>query len=139
MSTVTDSRFVIPEITDTELTELASRIQPVCKCGPRGGLWFTEYPPDLRGTAYAWDPVKIREARGLVRLGTVRTLHTWAYYGFFKPTVAEVFAQLPREWRADARAFYCRGPRNADELNAERDALNAGFHVASTTFYTFKE
>lgn len=57
------------------------------------------------------------------------------YYGIFKPSIAEVLAQIPEELIEQTVAFETIGPADADALNKERDALNAGFHVATTRLY----
>ena len=65
----------------------------------------------------------------------IRTLHTYAYYGFFKPSIAEVLAQIPSHLVDSVIAFETKGPGDADDLNDDRSALNAGFHAATTILY----
>lgn len=127
-----------PKIDDTTLAKLAARVKPmVPNREDDGHLWFIK-PVDLRGTAFTWDPKPTKRAEGLAVLTTIRTLHTFSYYGFFKPSVAEVLAHLttfPQEWLDTIVAFHTAGPRNADDLNADMNAIIAGYQVAYTTFY----
>jgi hypothetical protein len=126
------AEYKIPKITNERLNELVARIKPVVKNGKE--LHYIA-SCDLRNTAFTWDPVLGQTAGRLMKLRTVRTLHTYGYYGFFKPSVAEVLAQIPEDLVDKAIAFETIGPEDADALNKEKEALDAGFHVADTTFY----
>jgi hypothetical protein len=54
----------------------------------------------------------------------------------FKPSIAEVLAQIPEEHLEQVLAFeIVDSPNNVDDLNAEREALNAGYHIATTRLY----
>ena len=123
----------IPKITDERLCELSSRIEAVVR-DDKGVLRHIE-PCDLRYVAFTWDPKLTRKAANLVEVATIRTLHAYGYYGFFKPSIAEVIAQIPGELIERVAAFETIGPATADDLNEERAALNAGFHVGSTHLY----
>jgi hypothetical protein len=134
--------FEIPEIADERLAELAARIKPLVLRDeskidgqPGRALWSIK-PCDLRGVAFPWDPQWDMPAPAdLVPLRVVRTLHTYGYYGMFKPSVAEVLAQIPADLVETAVAFSVDGPKTATDLGKHPDELNAGFHVAQTTFY----
>lgn len=129
--------FEIPPITDARLKELAKRIKPVVRTS-KGELFYIK-PCDLRGAAFTWGPVHTRKATALVKHATITTLHTFGFYGFFKPSVAEVLAQIPEKLLENTIAFEVIGPADADALNKHIDALNAGFHTASTYLYTRDE
>ena len=124
----------IPEITDERLKELAIKIRPVYIY--ENELTWIEPVKNLRRTAFSWDPSPGAPAENLEKLTTIQTLHTFGYHGFFKPSVAEVLAQMP-EWVEEqgAVAFSTVGPKNAQDLNDQRDAVKAGYHQAQTTFY----
>jgi hypothetical protein len=101
----------------------------------RDGKLFDTLPQDdLRETSYAWVEPLGSEATGLLAAKTVVTLHTFGFYGFFKPSVAEVLAQAPDDWATYA-AFSVAGPRTTDDMGRDQLAFDAGFHVAVTTFY----
>lgn len=123
----------IPKITDERLAALAARIKPVVR--NRNNALAYVAPCDLRNEAFTWDPKITRRADNLVKHATIRTLHTYGYYGFFKPSIAEVLAQIPADLIEQTVAFETVGPADADAINEESAALNAGFHVATTRLY----
>ena len=127
--------FSIPKITDERLEALYKRIKPLVR---RGRLLWLIKRFDFRTIAFTWDPTKRRPAFWVAPLADIRTLHTYGYYGFFKPSIAEVLAQIPEEYMDETVAFEVDGPGNAEDLNSESEALNAGYHVASTRLYRRK-
>jgi hypothetical protein len=126
---------MIPEISAAELDRRASRIKPVVMF--LGMLHYIR-PVDIKTASFLWSPVKGPLAEGLVFLREIRTFHSYAYYGFFKPTVAEVLAQLPDDSLLPFIAAFeiVRGPERAEDLNREAEALNNGYHVALTRIYS---
>lgn len=128
----------IPVISDARLAELASRIKPAGRKTENGPLHYI-LPGDLRNEAFQWSPQWRGKVVNPVKMATVRTFHTYGYYGFFKPSVAECITQieadLSPEMLAQAVAFEVRGPSDAKALNDEAAVLNAGFHVATTIVY----
>ena len=125
------AKLFIPEIDETRLRELAQRIKPVYHTKGWSGLTYMQ-PCDLRGVSFVWSPQPNGRAMNLEEVCTIRTLHTYGYYGFFKPSIAEVLAQIPMALLREVVAFKIKGP---NDLRKEADALNAGFHVAQTTLY----
>ncbi len=129
----TSNKIWIPDITDEELALRAQRIKPVIR---RNSKLFNIKLPDLKTESYIWDPVLTDEAPELVALYDFTTYHTWAYYGSFKPTIAEVLAAIPAEFLDRTVAFeMIASPETADDLNKEREALNAGYNVAIVRLY----
>lgn len=125
--------YVIPKLTDKRLKELLAKVRPVITLD---GCKHYIKKCDPRGIAFTWDPKPTELAPGLEPICEVRTLHSYGYYGLFKPTLAECLAFLPAEAEAEAVAFeIVDRPGDAADLNAESGALNAGFHVATTVFY----
>jgi hypothetical protein len=133
----------IPAIADDVLEEMAQRMMPVVH--KDGAFWQVALPVPkagqtlahtLRITAHLWKPQLLPLVPGLRELARVRTYHTFSFYGFFKPTIAEVLAQVPPHLLTDVQAFkVVDGPQTADDLNRERAATEAGYHVATTVFY----
>lgn len=83
------------EISDVDLVTSAELLTPLYLKGDT--LHQIPDSVKLRGEAFTWEvpdnPVgKLSDYRAL---GTTWTQHTCAYYGFFKPTLAEVYAQIP--------------------------------------------
>jgi hypothetical protein len=125
-------------INDDDLDRLWSHMKALHVSKDDRELYWVKGPSDLRGVAYTWDPKLGEKAEGLDPLVTIRTLHTWSYYGFFKPSIAEVCAainKLPREVQDKVVAFHLTGPDDAHDLNHEIEAVDAGYHVAYATLY----
>jgi hypothetical protein len=124
--------YSIPEISDERIKELRKKITPLVR---RRGKLFTLPEVDPRNQAFNWgDEQKVvKHLKEVVRF---QTLHTYGYHGFFKPSVAEVFAQLPKGLEIDEDMFFeTKGPETASDLNKNREALDAGFQVAETIMY----
>lgn len=90
------------EISDERLEELAKRIKPVVRCD--GELYYIK-DVDLRDVAFTWSPKLKRKAKGLEELARIRTYHTYSAPVFFKPSVAEVLAQIPKTKLSQTSAF----------------------------------
>lgn len=133
-----EEKIWIPQITDEKLGELFERIKPVADFGFFLGLRYIR-PVDLRGTAYTWDTRPAKKIRGLKLLCTIKTYHEYDYYGLFKPSIAEVLAQIPEEHLNTVVAFQIIGtPWSKDDLIQENKALNAGYYVATTKLFVRK-
>lgn len=124
----------IPKISTEELEARYKKIKPLVR-DLTGTLHWIRRPDSLTNASFTWDPVFLKEAVGLVPVETIKTLHAYGYYGVFKPSVQEVLAQVPSHLLGSVDAFSADGPRTSADLNRFRDELNAGFHVALTTFY----
>lgn len=127
----------IPDLSDEKLTLLAAKMRPVMR-DAKGMLRFIA-PVDLRNVAFTWQPVVFRERADLVQVATIRTLHTWGYPAFFKPSIAE--AQIPSGMEDVVVAFEVVGPRAVSDFYVDeetRRAFDAGFHTAKTTLYAAK-
>lgn len=140
-----DTKVWIPELPKKRIQELAERIKPIVRFaeGEKGlfrstdGYLFYIQPVNLFDVAYTWEPKPTEKATDLKSLCDITTYHSFAYYGFFKPSIAEVIAQIPEEWLDRVVAFeIVTSPRSADDLNTNSEALNAGYHVATTRFYS---
>jgi len=124
--------YQIPALDPKVKAELAQRIKPLIRCDDQ--LHRVE-DHNVDNTAFTWLKPKAAVKEQLKEIGRITTLHKFNYHGFFKPSVGEVLAQLPTELRDKVRFFETNGPENADDLNKNLDALDAGFHVAETILY----
>lgn len=119
--------------------ELLKRIRPIVKSYKTHKLHFAD-PRDPFGTAFTWDPDKVgimgtKYHPNYLPFFSLYTYHTWAYYGFFKPTVWEVLAQIPEEFLAQTKAFHiARIPDNTTDKDFW-PLVNRGVHKAGTTLY----
>ena len=124
----------IPEVPEERIQELAERIKPVVYFARKGRCYIK--PVDLFDIAYTWEPKSADKATCLNPLCDITTYHTYGYYGMFKPSIAEVLAQIPAEHLDKVAAFEIVGsPETVDDLNREHEAVNAGYHVATTRLY----
>jgi len=125
--------YEIPAIDPQRLRLLLKRIKPVVKRD--GDLWYIK-DVDPVTVAFTWSPTLRKKAVGLEPFATIQTLHRYAYYGFFKPSLEEVMAFMPDDALENGVvAFSTQGPGTADDLNKHGGAVDAGFHVAETTLY----
>jgi len=132
-----EKKIWIPEVSKQYIIELAERIKPVVQFAFGGKCYIK--PVDLFKIAYTWDPVAADKATGLKLLCDITTYHTYGYHGFFKPSIAEVLAQIPAEHLDKVVAFeIVKSPNDVDDLNREQEALNARYHVATTRLYVRK-
>lgn len=116
--------------------EIITRLTPKGKLqqDERGSLYFIK-PTNPFTVAFAWSPKPIARPPRLQELCTITTYHGYGFYGFFKPSVAEVIAQIPKEHLDKVVAFSVKGPETAEDLNEHIEELNEGYHVAQTTLY----
>ena len=131
--TVADAIEMIPLMPLEEIESRAERIKPIIN----GKVVDC---PDLVSTAYTWDPkFKDEVLPELKVLQTICTYHGYGHYSLFKPSIAEVLAQIPDDLLQQVVAFeIVDRPETAEDLNKHLDALNAGFHVAYARLYVAK-
>ena len=130
------ARYSIPEISDELLEELNGKIEPVVR-NEQGQLFYMcdLDLESLRNTSFIWSPELVEPAHDLLKVAEIKTLHTYGYYGMFKASVAQVLSQIPIGFIDKICAYEVIGPNDASDLAKEQDALNAGFHVATTVLY----
>jgi len=125
----------IPALKDAELKHLSKRIEPLVE---KDNELRRIKKCDLKTIAFMWSPKFKGVADDVEPFRSIITYHTWAYYGFFKPTIYEVLAQIPDDCLGETVAFSVAGPEDVDDLNEQRDILNEGYHRAVTTLYRKK-
>jgi len=87
----------IPEISDERLAELVAKIRPVSEPDRREVVRFYA-PSEPRTEAFKWrsEDLTAEEATIVAYVSDpFRTLHTFSAPSFFRPTLEEVFAQIP--------------------------------------------
>lgn len=126
----------VPRLTETELAQFWPRIQPVIR---KNGTahYIKEVNPS--NVAYTWSPELKEEATGLKEIARKTVFVTWAYYGFFKPTIRECLAQMPKEISDQCVAFeIVKSPETAEDFHKTREsslAFDAGFHTCEVVYY----
>ncbi|MDR3549135.1 MAG: hypothetical protein P4M11_12900 [Candidatus Pacebacteria bacterium] len=160
-TTATKSR--IPEISNEKLLELSYRIVPVVRMARvrtriertkrevifheklhRHGKWrawdkghlFEIKRVDLRRTSFLWNPRPRCRVDNLQPICDITTYHTFGYVGFFKPSIAEVLAQIPEKYLPVVVAFeLVSHPYSMTEVRLHPEALCEGYHVAKVRLY----
>lgn len=108
---VVESGVTIPEISDDELNSRiakvrALRLDDVGRLVPR--VLSKSAVESPRNTSFLWDAEEPQEEWSYPKLKETYSYvcyHTYGYYGFFKPTLAEVFAQMPEDVVRSAFGF----------------------------------
>lgn len=98
----------VPEITDARLTELLSRFTPLYRAAAHEPVQRI-VTVDPRKFAFTWAD-RLPDEVEFEFVGHSSTDHLCGYHAFFKPSVAEVLAQLPEEFEpsrgSGVNAFY---------------------------------
>lgn len=146
MSTSLPITATLPQISDDKLLELYSRIRPIRRDDDGDPCWVKEFSLErLRGSSYVGDSEDVGEKVAdtgivLTPIGAFKCLHGYGYYGFFKPSIAEVLAQIPYGFIDDANAFeIVEAPERAEDFRC--DAFNSSAfdhhcHVSVVQLYT---
>jgi hypothetical protein len=128
-----NQKSYIPKLSEEELEKRAQTIKPVIRFD--GTLHYIE-DVHLSNVSHIWSPVKKDVASGLLPVTNVVTYHTYGYCGLFKPSIAEVLAQVPEEIVDQVCAFeIVEKPKSAEDLNRNLEALNTGYHFATVQLY----
>lgn len=95
----------IPRVTPEQVESLLARLTPLVK--DEAGKLRTIELPNAFNQAYTWSPVlKDTVERSTLKLvARFHSLHTAGYIALFKPSLAEVLAQLPADLPESACAF----------------------------------
>lgn len=99
----------IPEISDERLAELVAQIRPVSKPTNREIVRFYA-PSDPRTETFKWRKEDLTDEQAEIVAYVhkpFRTLHPFSAPSFFRPTLEEVFAQIPADLEISrANAFW---------------------------------
>ena len=133
----------IPQISDEELMRRYLKIKPIAEVG-NGKYWLKDYSIDeMRNTSYFWSLFPDRRKPVGEELyyhdyHEFKCLHSFGFYGFFKPSIAEILAQIPEDclkhFTIDAFEIIGR-PTSSGDLSMYRKALEQGFHVSIVRLY----
>ena len=133
-----EKKFQIPEMSTDEISKWYLTIKPIVR--KKKAFYLRELSErELTHIAYTWlngsedysAPVDFNK---LSILADVKMLHSWGYYGYFKPSVGEVIRQIPKEYLEKTIAFeILAGAIGMNSIYNEE--LNAGFHVSVVRLY----
>lgn len=134
-----EQKFQIPEMSTEEIAKWYTTIKPIVH---QNGIpyYLRELSiRELTRTAYTYhteytDYDECVDYNKLSVIADIKMLHTYNYYGFFKPTVGEVIRQIPKRMLKEVVAFEILA--GALGINSIYHAeLNAGFHVSVVRLY----
>ena len=133
-------KLVIPKIDDKRLAELYSILKPIVTIDEIKYLLKEFTLEQVKGISYVanCDEDK-RDKVDPSRLEPVEDflcLHTWGYYGFFKPSIAEVLSQAPDKTIWEANAFeIIERPMTRNDVFRYPEVINNGFHLSKVRSY----
>lgn len=138
-----ERKFKIQMMSDGDIARWYATIKPIVKNGGKSTYLRELLESELKTTAYNWlnepkDYGDIVDYTKLSVLADVKMLHSWSYYGIFKPSVSEVIRQIPKEYLEKVVAFeIINGAIGMDTIfKAE---LEEGFHVSIVRLYQAKD
>lgn len=137
---VLPDKLVIPKITDERLEQLYKFLKPIVTIEEMKYLLREFTLSELRGQSYIWNKSedkreKVDQAK-LEKIDDFLCLHTWGYYGLFKPSVAEVLSQVPEELAMQGNTFeIVESPETRDDVFRYPEVINNGFHLSKVRVY----
>lgn len=133
-------KLEIPEINDKRLKELYQLLKPIVTIDEMKYLLREFTLQELRNQSYIWN--RHEDKRDVVdpsRLETVDDflcLHTWGYYGLFKPSIAEVLSQAPESVIEQANTFeIIESPETREDVFKYKEVIDNGFHLSKVRAY----
>ncbi len=138
----------IPSISDEELKRRYEQIKPIIS--ENGKLYhLREFSFDqLTGISYLWnhsedkrDEVKENELE-VLKGYDFSCIHRYGYYGLFKPSIADVLAQIDEHILPFVKAFeIIESPQTVSDFH--KDGLTSiifdnGYHVSTVRLYSKK-
>ncbi|MBR5227267.1 MAG: hypothetical protein IKV94_01340 [Clostridia bacterium] len=134
----------IPKITKEELLNRYEHIKPVVTVN--GKLYYLREftPKELSNLSYIWNISEdIREEVGEKELEILADknfvcLHSYGYYGLFKPSIAEVLSQIKDYDIPFVSAFEIIESPKISKDSFSSIAFNNGYHVSTVRLYRKK-
>ena len=129
----------IPKISDEELKNRYSRIKPLVEIDE---VTYDLRPftfSELSGITYTWNKDKdkrnIVHKENLEKIEDFICLHTYDYYGLFKPSIEEILAQLPEKSLKEADYFEII---EKPETRADVFRYTTEYHISLVRTYKLK-
>lgn len=137
---LTQIKMPIPTIDDKRLLDLYKRLKPIVTIEELKYLLREFSLEELRNTSYIWNIVNDkRETVDASKLETIQEfpcLHTYGYYGFFKPSIAEVLSQVPEKTIEEANYFeIVSSPKTREDVFRYSEIVNNGYHLSKVRSY----
>lgn len=132
----------IPEITQDELKERYKRIKPIVEIeGVKYYLrdFTIEELTKCSYIGYANEDKREKVDMSLLitRNNDFECIHKYNYYGFFKPSIAEVLAQISNLDLEFTDAFeIIKSPQTCEDFITNPVVFNNHFHISTVRLYT---
>lgn len=122
----------IPALSDERVAELAVKMPPVTEPDAREIVRF--YGPCNMDDGFTWGGKTERTAQVVAFVGRpFRTLHTFNAPSFFKPTLREVFAQIPDDVDIGPANAFCISYDDFEKITPE-----GGDRLSGRTYHAGK-
>lgn len=138
-----EQQLSIPPITDEELMRRYLKIKPIAEIGSQK-YWLKTYSIDeMRNTSYFWNLFSDRREPVSDELSChdhedFKCLHSYGSHGIFKPSIAEILAQIPenalKHFTIDAFEII-DNPASSGNLKKFREAMECGYHTSVVRLY----
>lgn len=133
-------KLEIPEIDDNRLKELYQLLKPIVTIDEMKYLLRKFTLQELRNQSYIWnrheDKRDIVDPNKLETVDDFLCLHTWGYYGLFKPSIAEVLSQAPESVIEQANTFeIIESPETREDVFKYKEVIDNGFHLSKVRAY----
>lgn len=133
-------KLEIPEIDDKRLKELYQLLKPIITIDEMKYLLKEFTLQELRNQSYIWnrheDKRDVVDSSKLETVDDFLCLHTWGYYGVFKPSIAEVLSQAPENVIEQANIFeIIESPETREDVFKYKEVINNGFHLSKVRSY----
>ena len=133
-------KLEIPEIDDNRLKELYQLLKPIVTIDEMKYLLREFTLQELRNQSYIWnrheDKRDVVDPNKLETVDDFLCLHTWGYYGLFKPSIAEVLSQAPESIIEQANTFeIIESPETREDVFKYKEVIDNGFHLSKVRAY----
>lgn len=133
-------KLEIPEIDDKRLKELYHLLKPIVTIDEMKYLLREFTLQELRNQSYIWnrheDKRDIIDSNKLETVDDFLCLHTWGYYGLFKPSIAEVLSQAPESVIEQANTFeIIESSETREDVFKYKEVIDNGFHLSKVRAY----
>ena len=133
----------IPEISREELLARYKRIKPIVEISGTKHFLRDYTEEELTGESYLWNLEANKREPVDTELYVAQEdwdfecIHTYGYYGFFKPSIAEVLAQIPEHEVPFVDAFeIVEYPKSSADFSKNKIVFDNGFHISKVRLYT---
>lgn len=133
-------KLEIPIISNKRLKELYQLLKPIVTIDEIKYLLREFTLQELNNYSYIWNSVEDKrdmiDSNQLEKVDDFICLHTYGYYGFFKPSIAEILAQTPENVIEQANFFeIIEKPETREDVFKYENAAENGFHLSKVRAY----